>query len=136
MLAAARGAALIIHAGDVGMAEVLERLGALAPVVAVRGNVDHGAWAAALPATRLLEFAGRRLYLLHDIKDLDIDPHEADVAMVISGHSHQPLLRERDGVTYLNPGSCGPRRFRLPVSMARIEVGETGLHAALLTLNP
>jgi hypothetical protein len=114
------GCELIIHAGDVGDPAILTRLRELAPVVAVRGNVDRGAWAEALPETAVVEFSGARIYVLHNIQDLDLNPSAAGFRMVISGHSHKPSQTERDGVTYLNPGSAGRRRFRLPITLARI----------------
>jgi putative phosphoesterase len=120
--AALRGVAAIIHAGDVGALAVLEGLAALAPVTAVRGNNDRGIWAEKLPLTDVLEIDGALLYVLHDLKELDLDPRAAGVAAVISGHSHQPRAEERDGVLFFNPGSAGPRRFRLPVTVGRLTV--------------
>ena len=121
-LVALRGSDLIIHAGDVGKPDVLDRLRAIAPVVAVRGNIDTQAWAAALPETEIVEIAKLRLYVLHDLSQLAIDPAAAGFAAVIFGHSHTPSSEERTGVLYLNPGSAGPRRFRLPVTVARLRV--------------
>jgi putative phosphoesterase len=134
-LRALAGAALIVHAGDVGGPEVLDALRALAPVVAIRGNNDRGAWAAALAPTEVVAHGGRSLYLLHDLGELDLDPRAAGFDAVIAGHSHRPRIEWRDGVLYLNPGSAGPRRFRLPVSVARLEVGARGLEAEILTLD-
>jgi putative phosphoesterase len=122
-LRALRGVDLIVHAGDVGNAEVLEALRAIAPVVAVRGNNDRGAWARALRETETLAVGGARLYVIHDLKELALDPKTADVDVVIAGHSHQPAIARRGGVLFLNPGSAGPRRFRLPVAVARLDVG-------------
>jgi uncharacterized protein len=119
---ALRGVERIVHAGDVGSASVLEQLGAVAPVVAVRGNNDRGAWAARLPATEVVEFDGALLYLIHDLAELDLDPAVAGFHVVVSGHSHRPKIERRDGVLYLNPGSIGPRRFTLPVAFARLRV--------------
>ena len=121
-LAALRGSDLIIHAGDVGNADLLEPLRALAPTVVVRGNVDSGPWALALPMTELVDVGGRLFHVLHDIAQLDLDPAAAGVAAVVFGHSHKPSIATRDGVLYLNPGSAGPRRFDLPVSVARVRV--------------
>ena len=121
-LAALRGSDLIIHAGDVGKPDVIDRLRAIAPVVAVRGNIDTQAWAAALPETEIVEMAKLRVYVLHDLSQLAIDPAAAGFAAVIFGHSHTPSSEERTGVLYLNPGSAGPRRFRLPVTIARLRV--------------
>ncbi len=123
-LAALAGSDLIIHAGDVGKPEILERLRALAPVVAVRGNIDRGAWANALPETAVAEASQARIYVLHNIQELDLDPVAAGFSIVISGHSHKLSRTERSGVLYLNPGSAGPRRFRLPVTVARIDLRE------------
>jgi len=122
-LAALRGSDLILHAGDVGTGAVLEALGALAPVIAVRGNVDRGGWASALPATTIAEAGPARIYMLHDLHELDLDPSAAGFHLVVSGHSHKPGQTERDGVLYINPGSAGPRRFHLPLTLARLDVG-------------
>ncbi len=134
-LHALAGADLIVHAGDIGAAEVLETLRTVAPVVAVRGNNDRGAWARDLADTEVVERAGRSLYVLHDLHELDLDPRAAGFDAVIAGHSHQPKIERRDGVLYVNPGSAGPRRFRLPVSVARLDVGARGLEATILTLD-
>jgi uncharacterized protein len=117
-----RGSELIIHAGDVGNPEILESLGRLAPVVAVRGNVDTARWAAALPETAVAEAHGATIYVLHDLKALDLDPVASGFQLVISGHSHNPGKTERDGVWYVNPGSAGPRRFDLPITVARLDL--------------
>ncbi len=119
---ALRESELIVHAGDVGNPDVLERLRKIAPAVAVRGNVDTGAWASALPATEVVEVGGLYLYVLHDIATLDLDPKAAGFAAVIFGHSHRPRAELRDGVLFLNPGSAGPRRFSLPIAVARLHV--------------
>jgi putative phosphoesterase len=121
-LDALRGCDLIIHAGDVGNPDILDPLRALAPLFVVRGNVDTGGWALKLPVTELVDVGGLWFYVLHDISQLDLDPPTADVAAVIYGHSHKPSIETRDGVLYLNPGSAGPRRFNLPVSIARVRV--------------
>jgi hypothetical protein len=133
-LAALTGSALIIHAGDVGGREVLERLETVAPVVAVRGNNDGGAWARSLPEHETVEIGGLRLHVLHDLGDLDLDPGAADVHAVIAGHSHRPRIEYRNDVLFLNPGSAGPRRFRLPVSLARLQVGGGRLAAQIVEL--
>jgi len=132
---ALRGVDLIIHAGDVGSAEVLDGLRTVARVVAVRGNNDRGAWARALRETETLELAGVRLHVVHDIKELDIDPAKAGVDVIVAGHSHKPAIARREGVLFLNPGSAGPRRFRLPVALARLEIGVT-LRARIVELRP
>jgi len=118
------GSELIIHAGDVGRPEILDGLKAIAPVVAVRGNVDTGGWAARLPATAVAEAGPALIYVLHDLNDLDLDPAAAGFHVVVSGHSHKPARSEKAGVLYLNPGSAGPRRFTLPVTVARLDVGQ------------
>jgi putative phosphoesterase len=120
---ALRGCELIIHAGDVGKDGILAQLEAIAPTKAVRGNVDHGGWANALPETEVVTLDGGMLvYVLHDLDRLDLDPAAAGFAMVVSGHSHRPLVEERGGVVYLNPGSAGPRRFTLPVTLAHVTI--------------
>jgi putative phosphoesterase len=135
-LAALRGVDAIVHAGDVGTPAVLDALTALAPVTAVRGNNDHGPWAAALPETAVVDVGGARLFLLHDAQTLAVDPQRAGYAAVVAGHSHRPSSVMRDGVLFLNPGSIGPRRFRLPVSLARVHVGRGGrLRTELITLD-
>jgi len=133
-LAALAGSELIIHAGDVGGPEVLAALGAVAPVRAVRGNNDKGAWARALPLVDLVEAGGHTLYVLHDVNELDLDPAVAGFAAVIAGHSHRPRNEVVDGVLWLNPGSAGPRRFSLPVTVARIDVGRRGVDATIVKL--
>jgi putative phosphoesterase len=114
------GADLIIHAGDIGGPEILEELRRVAPVIAVRGNIDKGEWADNLPLTAQVDPG---IYVLHDAKALGLDPAGAGFRVVVSGHSHRPLRTERDGVLYVNPGAAGPRRFRLPVTVARLTVG-------------
>jgi hypothetical protein len=130
------GVDLLIHAGDVGDAETLRRLRALGPPLhAVRGNVDRGVWARELPETEVVEVAGHRLYVLHDLGQLDLDPRAAGFGAVIYGHSHHPEVRRERGVLYLNPGSCGPRRFSLPVSIALLDATpERGLEARIVEL--
>ena len=121
-LQALRGVELIIHAGDVGGPEILEALRALAPVYAVRGNTDRGDFGRSLPQTQLVPVGGLQLYVLHELFCLDLDPEAAGLAAVIFGHSHRPHLETKDGVLYLNPGSAGPRRFTLPVTLALLKV--------------
>lgn len=116
------GSELIIHAGDVGSPEILDRLGEIAPVVAVRGNVDEAPWASKLPLTAVAEAGDFKLYVLHDLKQLDLNP-AAGFPFVISGHTHQFAHTQRNGVSFINPGSAGPRRFHLPVTVARIHLG-------------
>jgi putative phosphoesterase len=124
---ALEGVELIIHAGDIGAPKVLTGLERLAPVHAVRGNTDRGDWAADLPHTRVVEVGGVLLYVLHELFTLDLDPAAAGFAAVIYGHSHSPHMERKDGVLYLNPGSAGPRRFTLPVSLALVRVQDNGL---------
>ncbi|GMV05685.1 MAG: phosphoesterase [Gemmatimonadota bacterium] len=137
-VAALEESALILHAGDVGDVRILEELGRIAPVHAVHGNTDHGALRAALPRTALVDLGGvdgrvaeggpvgPLAYVHHGDRELELDPAAAGVAMVVSGHTHRPLVEERGGVLYLNPGSAGPRRFNLPVTVARVRVAEGG----------
>jgi uncharacterized protein len=125
---------LIVHAGDVGDAEILERLRAIAPTVAVRGNVDTSAWAMSLPVTEVVSVRDLQMYMLHDLAQLDLDPKTAGFAAVISGHTHRPVAETRDGVLYLNPGSAGPRRFSLPTTVARLEVAGSRLSHEIVEL--
>jgi uncharacterized protein len=129
-----RGSDAIVHAGDIGNAGVLEALAGIAPVTAVRGNNDIGPWAAALPETALLRFGAVLLYALHDLAALDIDARANGVRVVVCGHSHRPRIEERDGVLYVNPGSAGPRRFRLPVSVAELLVDGASVVPRLVEL--
>ena len=129
------GVERIIHAGDVGDPAILDELEAIAPVVAVRGNVDRGAWANTLPLTTVVDVGGVLLYVLHDLNALDLDPAAAGFAAVISGHSHQPVAETRGGVLFLNPGSIGPRRFTLPVTLAKLHIDANGLRAELIELD-
>lgn len=133
-LQALKGSTLIIHAGDIGSPQVLERLRTIAPVVAVRGNIDKEQWAQALPKWEVVELAGISLYVIHDLNDLDLDPAAAGFSAVISGHSHRPSIQNRKGVLLLNPGSAGPRRFTLPVSVALIYVKNGILDPQLIEL--
>jgi hypothetical protein len=133
-LAALRGVDRILHAGDIGGPDVLRALEAVAPVTAVRGNNDRGPWAEPFAETEAVEVAGAWLYVLHDVKALDLDPRAAGFAAVVSGHSHRPGQAERDGVLFFNPGSAGPRRFRLPVSVGRLTVDDGRVTGALVAL--
>jgi hypothetical protein len=121
-LAALQGPGHIIHAGDVGDPEILEKLATIAPVTAIRGNVDNDAWALKLPSTQGVEVGGVSIYVLHDLKQLDLKPKAAGFQVVISGHSHVPKQEMGDGVLYFNPGSAGPRRFKLPVTVGRVVI--------------
>ena len=133
-VAALRGVDRIVHAGDIGSADVLDTLAAIAPVTAVRGNNDHGAWAKRIPETAVVDLGAARLYMIHDVKELDVDPGVAGFAAVISGHSHRPRQEERYGVLYFNPGSAGPRRFTLPISLGRLRVEGGRVTGTLVTL--
>ena len=133
-LDALRGCDLIVHAGDIGNAEILRRLRDIAPTYPVRGNNDQGAWADSIPLSDIVDVAGHRVYVLHDLSELDVDPAVEKFAAVISGHSHKPRAEYRGGVLYLNPGSAGPRRFRLPISLAKLYVREGGLEHELMEL--
>src|ERR1700733_8018339 len=133
-VAALRGCSAIIHAGDVGRPEILDELRRIAPVFAVRGNVDHGAWAMKLPETEIVEVEDCLLYVLHDLDALDLDPPTAGFRAVIAGHSHQPKIETRNGVLYFNPGSAGPRRFNLPVSVGRLTLSSGQLQAEIIHL--
>lgn len=134
-LAALRGCTQIIHAGDVGKPAVLDALRAVAPLAAIRGNVDHGDWALALPERLDLRIAGLAIHVLHDLKQLDRDPVAAGIDVVITGHSHQPKVERRDGVLYVNPGSAGPRRFSLPISLAVLELDGGQAQVELINLS-
>lgn len=132
---ALRGVDLIVHAGDVGGPDVLEALRALAPLTAVRGNNDRGDWAAALPETAVVEVEGSHLYLLHDVGLLDLDPAAAGFAAVIAGHSHKPRNELRDGVLWFNPGSAGPRRFRLPIAVGHLQVAHGSVRGEIVLID-
>ena len=134
-LAALRGSHIIIHAGDVGAPDVLKALAAIAPVFAVRGNIDTQPWAERLPETKSVQVAAHKCYVLHDVAQLAIDPVRAGFAAVIFGHSHKPLIETRNGILYLNPGSAGPRRFNLPICLARIVVSDQSLEPSLVRLS-
>ena len=133
-LAALRGSDHIIHAGDIGESQILDKISAIAPVTAVRGNVDHGAWVQKIPTTNFLEIGDVSIYVLHNLEELDLKPETAKFAAVVYGHSHVPKQEVKNGVLYFNPGSAGPRRFHLPVSVGRltIEHGKIGAKIVLL----
>jgi uncharacterized protein len=124
----------ILHAGDVGAPGILDRLREIAPVTAIRGNVDVSGVCGELPATEAVELGGCLFYLVHSLQDLDITPSAAGVAVVVSGHSHRPEIVERDGIVYLNPGSAGPRRFDLPVTLAKVTVVGGAVQAKIVAL--
>lgn len=131
---ALKGSDQIIHAGDIGTADVIRSLSVIAPVHAIRGNIDRGKWAQALPENEVLEFLGKRFYVLHDVNRIDFDPASKGFDVVISGHSHNPKVHKENGVLFVNPGSAGPRRFRLPVAVATLCLSTTGMEASVLRL--
>jgi len=130
-----RGCSHIIHGGDIGSPSILHDLSALAPLTAVRGNNDKGPWASALPATEFVQLGKVSVYVLHDLSRLDIDPKSADVGIVVSGHSHQPLIERRGAVLYVNPGSAGPRRFKLPVALGEIVIAGNSVRPRIVELS-
>jgi len=129
-----RGSEHIIHAGDIGSAEIVPELEKIAPVTAIRGNVDTQAWARRFAETEVVELAGLHIYVIHDVNALDLNPKAAGFAAVISGHSHQPKQEVKDGVLYFNPGSAGPRRFKLPISVGRLELVNGKVRAQICEL--
>ena len=129
-----RGSDMIIHAGDVGKPEVIDRLGEVAPLHVVCGNIDKGSWAAALPVTELVDVGDHRFFVLHDIAQLDVDPVAAGFAAVVFGHSHRPSIETRNGVLFLNPGSAGPRRFKLPITVACVKTSGRHIRAEIVEL--
>jgi|ERR1039458_2214548 putative phosphoesterase len=131
---ALRGADRILHAGDLGAPEILDTLAQIAPVTSVRGNVDIQSWARRLPETEVVEIGGVSIYMLHDLGRLDLKPEAAGIAAVVYGHSHQPKMEMRKGVLYFNPGSAGPRRFQLPVSVGRLRIENGKIKAELVEL--
>ena len=131
---ALRGSDRILHAGDIGAPEILEALARIAPITAVRGNVDTASWARALPETEVVEAGGALIYMLHDRGQLDLKPEAAGFRVIVFGHSHQPKIEEKNGVLYFNPGSAGPRRFRLPVSVGRLTIAAGKVRGELVEL--
>jgi putative phosphoesterase len=132
---ALKGTKLILHAGDIGKPEVLEALSAVAPVVAVRGNNDKGDWAKEIPERETVMIESASIYMPHIVQELSIDPKADGFQVIICGHSHKPLVEERDGVLFLNPGSVGPRRFKLPVSVAHLHIDGKNVDAQILELS-
>jgi uncharacterized protein len=129
-----RGSEHIIHAGDIGAPEIVPALEKIAPVTAIRGNVDHQAWCRKFHETEVVNLEGVHIYILHDVNALDLNPKAAGFAAVISGHSHKPNQEMKDGVLYFNPGSAGPRRFKLPITVGRLEISGGKLAATVLSL--
>ena len=134
-LEALRGVDLLIHAGDIGKSAVLDVLKPIAPLHVIKGNNDRGVWAKKLPDTKTISIGGTRLFLIHDVNDLDFDLSERRVAVVISGHSHKPSIIDRDGVLFVNPGSAGPRRFKLPVAVGKLRIANGKLRAEVVELH-
>lgn len=134
-MAALRGSDHLIHAGDIGNAAILQRLSTIAPLTAVRGNNDIGNWADSVPETQQVEFRGVHVYVIHDLATLAIDPRAAGIDVVVSGHSHRPRCERRQGVLYVNPGSAGPRRFRLPIGVGILTIDGARIDAKPITLH-
>ncbi|HTP81865.1 MAG TPA: metallophosphoesterase family protein [Alphaproteobacteria bacterium] len=134
-LAFLRGSDFIVHAGDVGDASVLEELNALTPVTVVRGNNDQGPWAKSLAQSQVLQVGDVFIYVIHDVAELDLDPVAAGFQVVVSGHSHKPAVQTRNGVLYVNPGSAGPRRFKLPIAVAELEIAGGSVRANVVELD-
>ncbi len=129
-----RGCDHILHAGDIGTHDVLQRLSEIAPITAVRGNNDQGSWADRLAQTEVVQFGEVLVYLIHDLAQLDIEPSTARIRVVVSGHSHQPLIQERDDILYVNPGSAGPRRFKLPIAVGELIMVANSITPRIVTL--
>jgi len=129
-----RGSDFLVHGGDIGHADTLKDLASLAPVTAVRGNNDKGSWAETLAHSEVLQVEGVFIYVVHDIKELDLDPRAGGFHVVVSGHSHKPSVETRDGVVYVNPGSAGPRRFKLPIAVADLAVRGRSVRARVVEL--
>ena len=133
-LEALQGVEFIIHAGDIGKPEVVSALKAIAPVAAIKGNIDSGAWAKLLPDTKLVKAGGMRLFIIHNVRELDCDPVARGFQVVVSGHSHKPSVSTRDGVLFVNPGSAGPRRFKLPVAVGKLFIQNKQVNAEIIEL--
>jgi uncharacterized protein len=133
-VAAMRGVQHILHAGDIGDPAILDQLRQLAPLAAIRGNIDRRGLCSQLPETELVELGGRSIYILHDVHDIDLDPIAAGIQVIISGHSHNPLIKWQKGVLYFNPGSAGPRRFSLPISVGYLHLRKDSIEPELVTI--
>jgi putative phosphoesterase len=129
-----RGSDFIIHAGDIGDAQILRKLRGLAPLTAIRGNNDQADWADRIKETEVLKVDGVLIYVLHNLAELDVDPAAKGFAVVVSGHSHRPSVEKKDGVLYVNPGSAGPRRFKLPIAVAELKIAGTAVQAGIVDL--
>jgi uncharacterized protein len=134
-LQALQGVDLVIHAGDIGTPEVMDALKRIAPLVAIKGNNDRGSWARSLPDTKLVKISAAQLYVIHNVKELDCDPVARGIQVVISGHSHKPSVVHREGVLYVNPGSAGPRRFKLPVAVGKLHMNRLNVKAEIIELD-
>lgn len=132
--AALHGSDFILHAGDIGHPAILDRLAAIAPLTAVRGNNDTATWADDVAETEVVQIGDVYIYIIHDLAEMDLDPAAAGFGVVVSGHSHRPLVQERDGVLYVNPGSCGPRRFSLPIALAELVIEGATVNARVIDL--
>ena len=135
-LDAMRGSDHIVHAGDIGDGAIIEALERIAPVTAIRGNNDVAAWAAKLRDDAIVTLGGTRIYVIHDVNAIAIDLLAQRIDVVVAGHSHRPLVRERDGIVFVNPGSAGPRRFSLPISVGELVLSASGVRARLVTVDP
>jgi uncharacterized protein len=133
-LAALKGSEVIIHAGDIGKAEVLGRFGSIAPVIAIKGNNDRDLWAKKIPDTVNLEINGVKIRVIHNVNELDADPAKDGCHVIVSGHSHKPRVIERNGILFINPGSAGPRRFKLPVTVGMLWIERENVHAEIIDL--
>lgn len=133
-VAALHGSEHIIHAGDIGAPEIIPALERIAPVTAIRGNVDHQPWARRFPETEVVELAGLHFYIIHDVNALDLNPRAAGFALVINGHSHHPRQETKDGILYFNPGSAGPRRFTLPVTIGKLDITDGKIGASIIPI--
>lgn len=129
-----QGSELIIHAGDIGSIEVIDQLNAIAPVTAVRGNIDKSPFGDRFAEYEVLKVNGKYVFVLHDLKELDLDPVAAGFDVIVSGHTHVPQLEDNQGVLYLNPGSAGPRRFSLPIALARLDISDSGIEAKIMEI--
>ncbi|HEY2919354.1 MAG TPA: metallophosphoesterase family protein [Candidatus Binatia bacterium] len=133
-LAALKGSEVIVHAGDIGKAEVLDSFGSIAPVIAIKGNNDRDPWARKIPDVLNLEINGIKIHVIHNVNELEADPADDGIRVVVSGHSHKPDLVERDKILFINPGSAGPRRFKLPVAVGKLWINRGKVHAEIIEL--